>query len=216
MLFPLFYSSLIISVVFQPIISSCIENCGAITWGAAETIAFFKKNIRRSAKIEGLYRIEITSPGGLLPNVSIEDLGTGVSEFRNKVIGKILNESGLIEGYGTGVLRIRKYIREKGLIEPEFRENNGFFKAIFFNSKVGEEKKEGEVEREVEKLTENQKMILDLIKNDPYISKIEMSNAIGIRVSSIDKNITTLKEKGYLRRVGHAKGGHWELLKNIG
>ncbi|MDD5617220.1 MAG: hypothetical protein PHH85_13575 [Candidatus Methanoperedens sp.] len=42
-----------------------------------------------------------------------------------------------------------------------------------------------------------------------------MSNAIGIRVSSIDKNITTLKEKGYLRRVGHAKGGHWKLLKQI-
>lgn len=47
--------------------------------------------------------------------------------------------------------------------------------------------------REVEKLTQNQKMILELIKNDPYISKIEMSKAISIRGSSIDKNITTLK-----------------------
>ncbi len=173
-----------------------------------------------------LYVIEITSPGGLLPNVSIEDLGTGVSELRNKVIGKILNESGLIEGYGTGVLRIRKYIQENGLIQPVFKENNGFFKAIFFNAKVGKEKTEGgvdrevekeirEVDREVEKLTENQKMILELIKNNPYISKIEMSNAISIRVSSIDKNITTLKEKGFLRREGHDKGGHWKLIKNI-
>jgi len=67
------------------------------------------------------------------------------------VVGKILNESGLIEGYGTGVLRIRKYIQEKGLIQPEFRENNGFFKAIFFNSKVGEEGKEGEAGREEER-----------------------------------------------------------------
>jgi predicted HTH transcriptional regulator len=243
---------------------------------AEETIAFFKKNIRRSAKIEGLYRteeyeypekairealvnalchrdysrrgadikfaifdnrIEITSPGGLLPNVSIEDLGTGVSELRNKVIGKILNEAGLIEGYGTGVLRIRKYIKEKGLVQPEFKENNGFFKAIFFNAKVGKEGKEGEVsrevdkegrevgkevekelrevDREVEKLTENQKTILDLIKNDPYISIKEMSKTIGIRPSSIDKNIKTLKEKSYLRREGTAKGGYWKLLKNI-
>ena len=144
---------------------------GSLFTQAEETIAFFKKNIRRSAKIEGLYRteeyeypekairealvnaichrdysrrgadikfaifdnrIEITSPGGLLPNVSIEDLGTGVSELRNKVIGKILNESGLIEGYGTGVLRIRKYIQEKGLTQPEFRENNFFFSKPFF------------------------------------------------------------------------------------
>jgi ATP-dependent DNA helicase RecG len=238
---------------------------GSLFTQAEETIAFFKKNIRRSAKIEGLYRteeyeypekairealvnaichrdysrrgadikfaifdnrIEITSPGGLLPNVSIEDLGTGVSELRNKVIGKILNESGLIEGYGTGVLRIRKYIQEKGLIQPEFRENNGFFKAIFFNSKVGEEGKEEEVgreeekelkevDREGEKITENQKIILNLIKNDPYISIKEMSKAIGIRPSSIDKNIKTLKEKSYLRREGTAKGGYWKLLKNI-
>jgi len=245
---------------------------GSLFTQAEETIAFFKKNIRRSAKIEGLYRteeyeypekairealvnaichrdysrrgadikfaifdnrIEITSPGGLLPNVSIEDLGTGVSELRNKVIGKILNESGLIEGYGTGVLRIRKYIQEKGLTQPEFRDNNGFFKAIFFNSKFGEEGKEGEVEEElkevdreaekelkevdrgVEKLTENQKKILDLIRKKPHISKLEMSKVIGIRVSSIEKNITTLKEKGFLRREGPAKGGHWKLLKNI-
>ena len=80
---------------------------------------------------------QITSPGGLPSNVAIEDLGTGVSELRNKIIGKILNEAGLIEGYGTGVLRIRKYIQEKGLIQPEFRDNNGFFKAIFYNTKIG-------------------------------------------------------------------------------
>ncbi len=67
--------------------------------------------------------------------------------------------------------------------------------------------------REVVKLTDNQKMILDLIKNNPSISKKEMSGTIGIRPSSIDKNITTLKEKGYLKRVGPAKGGHWEIIR---
>jgi len=242
---------------------------GSLFTQAEETIAFFKKNIRRSAKIEGLYRteeyeypekairealvnalchrdysrrgadikfaifdnrIEITSPGGLLPNVNIEDLGTGVSEFRNKIIGKIFNESGLIEGYGTGILRIRKYIEEKGLVPPEFRDYNGFFKVIFYNAEKEVEKEEREVEkeerevekegrevekeeREVEKLTEHQKMILDLIKNNPPISKKEMSENLGIRPSSIDKNITTLKKKGYLMRVGPAKGGHWEIIR---
>lgn len=126
-----------------------------------------KKNVKRGAKIEGLYRIEeyeypetaireavvnavchrdysrkgadikfaifddrieITSPGGLLPQISILDLGTGVSELRNKIIGRIFNEAGLIEGWGTGIRRIRKQIEEKGLVPPEFKENNGFFK----------------------------------------------------------------------------------------
>jgi ATP-dependent DNA helicase RecG len=239
---------------------------GSIFTQAEETIAFFKKNIKRSAKIEGLYRtekyeypekairealvnalchrdysrrgadikfaifdnrLEITSPGGLPPNVAIEDLGTGVSELRNKIIGKILNEAGLIEGYGTGILRIRKYFEEKGLVQPEFRDNNGFFKAIFYSPTIEEveikgreaerevETTFGEIEKEVEKLTANQKMILELIKKDPHISKNEMSNVIGIRTSSIDKNIKTLKEKMYLERTGPAKGGYWKLIKII-
>ena len=40
-----------------------------------------------------------------------------------------------------------------------------------------------------------------------------MSENIGIRISSIDKNIQTLKKKGFLRRVGSARGGHWEVLE---
>jgi len=238
---------------------------GSIFTQAEETIAFFKKNIKRSAKIEGLYRIEkyeypekairealvnalchrdysrrgadikfaifdnrleITSPGGLPPNIAIEDLGTGVSELRNKIVGKILNEAGLIEGYGTGVLRIRKYIKEKGLIQPEFRDYNGFFKAIFYNTKIEEVEKEvkevdrevvGELDtrvREVEKLTQNQRIIIDLIKKDPTISKKEMSKIIGIIPSSIDKNIVTLKEKSYLQRIGPAKGGYWIIIED--
>ncbi|MEA1998305.1 MAG: ATP-binding protein, partial [Euryarchaeota archaeon] len=170
---------------------------GSLFTQAEETIAFFKKNIRRSAKIEELYRIEeyeypekairealvnalchrdysrmgadikfaifdsrieITSPGGLLPNITIEDLGTGVSELRNRVIGKIFSESGIIEGYGTGILRIRKYIEERGLVQPEFRDYEGFFKVVFYNTELDDEeveKVDGEVEKvdgEVEKV----------------------------------------------------------------
>ena len=91
---------------------------------------------------------------------------------------------------------------------------------MFYNAKneVEREVEKGEwevekEEREVEKMTEDQKMILDLIKNNPSISKKELSETIGIRPSSVDKNITTLKKKGYLARAGPAKGKHWEIIK---
>ncbi|MEA1864793.1 MAG: winged helix-turn-helix transcriptional regulator, partial [Euryarchaeota archaeon] len=135
---------------------------------------------------------------------------------------------GMIEGYGTGILRIRKYIEERGLVQPEFRDYEGFFKVVFYNTEPDDgevekvdgevEKVDGEVEKvdgEVEKLTEHQKTILHLIKKDPSISKKEMSETVGIRPSSIDKNIATLKDKQYLRRVGPAKGGHWELTRKL-
>ncbi|MCE8423989.1 MAG: winged helix-turn-helix transcriptional regulator [Candidatus Methanoperedens sp.] len=55
------------------------------------------------------------------------------------------------------------------------------------------EKELKEVDRGRKKITDNQKIILNLIRNDPYISIKEMSKAIGIRSSSIDKCIKTLK-----------------------
>jgi predicted HTH transcriptional regulator len=96
-------------------------------------------------------------------------------------------------------------------VQPEFRDYDGFFKAVFYNA----EPDEGAIEREVEKLTEHQKIILHLIKNNPFISKKEMSETIGIRPSSIDKNIATLKGKRHLKRVGPANGGRWELIRKL-
>lgn len=76
--------------------------------------------------------------------------------------------------------------------------------------KVGERLVDGLVER----LVENQKKILDLMKKDPYISKKELSLKVGISSTAIDKNIISLKRKGLLRRIGADRGGHWEVVVN--
>ena len=65
----------------------------------------------------------------------------------------------------------------------------------------------------VERLAESQKRILILIKENPYISKKELSKTIGISTTAIDKNITRLKKEGLLRRIGPDKGGYWEVVK---
>jgi len=62
-------------------------------------------------------------------------------------------------------------------------------------------------------LVESQKKILVLIKKNPVISKKELSGRIGISVTAIDKNIRRLKKKGLIKRIGPAKGGHWEVIK---
>ncbi|MFW6196885.1 MAG: winged helix-turn-helix transcriptional regulator [Thermoplasmatota archaeon] len=72
---------------------------------------------------------------------------------------------------------------------------------------------EGLAEGLVEGLAENQIKILELVNENPYISKREMSEKIGISTTAIDKNISTLKKKGLLKRVGPARGGHWEITK---
>jgi len=39
-----------------------------------------------------------------------------------------------------------------------------------------------------------------------------MANEIGISMTAIDKNLAKLKRRGVLRRVGPARGGHWEII----
>jgi predicted HTH transcriptional regulator len=41
----------------------------------------------------------------------------------------------------------------------------------------------------------------------------QLSEIIGISQTAIENNITKLKEKGLLKRIGPAKGGHWEVTK---
>ena len=47
---------------------------------------------------------------------------------------------------------------------------------------------------------------------DPSISASNMAKKIGISDRAVEKNIAALKKRGVLRRVGPAKGGHWEVL----
>ncbi|MEA1908027.1 MAG: HTH domain-containing protein [Euryarchaeota archaeon] len=50
------------------------------------------------------------------------------------------------------------------------------------------------------------------MKENPHVSKREMAESIGISTTAIDKNIVALKKKGLLRRIGPARGGHWEVV----
>lgn len=62
-----------------------------------------------------------------------------------------------------------------------------------------------------DKLTENKLQILRLVLANPYITKQEMAEAVGISVKSISANIAAMRGK-YLNRVGPDKGGFWEVI----
>ena len=63
-----------------------------------------------------------------------------------------------------------------------------------------------------EKLKENKIAILRLIAEDPYISKTDIANTLGISYTAVGSNIKAMRGK-YLRRVGPDKGGFWEIIE---
>ncbi len=65
-------------------------------------------------------RLEIISPGGLLPGVTIEKMQEGFSKIRNKALAHAFLYMNMIEEWGSGIPKLMREMKEYGLREPEF------------------------------------------------------------------------------------------------
>lgn len=81
-------------------------------------------------------RIEITNPGLLPFGLTLETALAGVSRLRNRVIGRVFRELGLIEQWGSGLGRIAGSCREAGLANPRFEELGTNFRVTLFGGRV--------------------------------------------------------------------------------
>jgi len=53
--------------------------------------------------------------------------------------------------------------------------------------------------------------ILSLLKTEPELAAREIAQRISISPCAVEKQIAKLRQEGRLRRIGPAKGGHWEV-----
>ncbi len=161
-------------------------------------------------------KIEFYNPGRLYGNLTVNDLlaGNYTSQTRNKLIAKAFKEVGLIERYGSGIRRIINICKNHGIIEPVFEEKpNGFMVTVFKKNLKETDVPENDSDRVTDRVTENQRIILNNIIKEPGISTNELAKLVGISQRKIKENIARLKEIGILKRIGPAKGGHWEIIE---
>ena len=64
----------------------------------------------------------------------------------------------------------------------------------------------------VKELTDRQQVILGLIKENPSLSASEMSQKTGMVTRTIQRDLTSLHEKGFLTREGGRKDGKWVII----
>jgi ATP-dependent DNA helicase RecG len=169
-------------------------------------------------------RIEFFNPGSLFGGITIELLLSGnySSKTRNKLVAKVFKEIGLIERYGSGIMRVRRICKEYGIIEPKFEEVFNGFRVILFKEKltVAEDVTKNDTDNDTDKVTEkvtekvtgNQDRIIQLITKRATITSVELSKIIGISERKIKENIKKLKEKGIIKRIGPDKGGYWLVM----
>lgn len=55
--------------------------------------------------------------------------------------------------------------------------------------------------------------IISLIKENPYISRMELSDKLGINGLAIQKYIVKLKAAGIIERIGADRGGYWRIIE---
>ncbi len=167
-------------------------------------------------------RLSIWNEGGLPYGLSLEDLKTEHSSRpRNPVLANACFLGGYIDTWGRGTLRIIDSCKSAGLPEPEIIEKNGGISVTLFahpflnevGEKVGDRVGENVGEKVGENISENQKTILLLLSQNPYLSARVLSDSVGISSRKTEENLRKLKAMNLLRRIGSAKGGHWEVLK---
>ena len=73
-------------------------------------------------------RLEIENPGLMPFGLTIEDIQQGVSKLRNRVIGRVFQELGLVEQWGSGIPRMKAECLENGLDPSKFEEVGTHFR----------------------------------------------------------------------------------------
>ena len=152
-----------------------------------------------------LNRIEFFSPGAL-PKPYEELLQGDISLPRNPLITKIFRIIDLAENAGYGFDKMFKGWSSYYAQKPVVSTGLDYYRIeFFFGGK--------DTVKVPEKVTVNQNAILSELSKDPHITAKKLSAIIGISERKIKENLSKLKEKGLIKRIGPDKGGHWEVVK---
>ncbi len=166
-------------------------------------------------------RLEITNPGRLPVPLTPKTIKQPHGSYPyNLRIAQVLYLSTNLERWGTGVGRMVELCREQGVPEPEYVTNGHEVKIVFkkkhkSNSDENENVNVGSDvgSLSVVQLTERQKEIIRLIKENPIMSSQQMSVVLSVVKRTIERDLADLQKKGVLSREGKTSAGRWVLLK---
>ena len=171
-------------------------------------------------------RLVFESPGKLPGQVKPTNI-RHTHFSRNPKIAAFLKAYHFVKEFGEGFDRICREQEANGAQAPSFRTDDFILKItvpkVAEKVAVNDERVNVNVTEKVN-ATENvtdasqktsqktSQKIIDLIKEDPYISTTKMAEIIGVDRRNIARNIKKLQEQGAVRRVGPDKGGFWEVI----
>ncbi len=166
--------------------------------------------------------VRILSPGSLPPKLSYEDLFSGRSEIRNKVVAKVMKELDLIEKWGSGINRILDSCQEMDLRRPEIIEKNDFVEVNLFRKKTEAKWKIPEdtgryrkiPEDKFDSITEEYKKVISYLEINKSITRKKSEQLLGIKTSRAAELIAEMISKGQIIKKGNGPKTHYILNRD--
>lgn len=165
-------------------------------------------------------RLEISSPGGLMPGVTIDKMKEGFSKVRNHGIANAFSYMNLIEQWGSGIPKILRELKKQGLPELEFIDMGIAFRVNMYrdpeNNRViadtGENISDNNGESAINSdksnksainsdklsITDNEKAILKYIMENKSATTVNISAIIGLKAPRTRQILGEMVKKGLI------------------
>ena len=123
-----------------------------------------------------------------------------------------------VKEFGEGVDRMCRELSALGVKEPQYNLVAFIMKATVCANVLEEWQettKSDQKRPESDQKSDQMRIILELIKSNPSISRTEISEKTGLHDSSVKRRLKTLVDEGLIQRVGPDKGGQWKVIGSL-
>ncbi len=165
-------------------------------------------------------RMVIYSPGGMPDGTLIQErvIDAIPSTRRNPVLADVFQRLGYMERKGSGLTKIINAYKNANNYDeskmPQFISSRVEFTVILKNLNYGKSRYDKSEINDVSQVVEEyvqrtEEVFLNALRNNPYISRKELSRLLMISEDGVKYQLKKLKNKGLIEHIGASRGGYW-------
>jgi len=169
--------------------------------------------------------VEIVSPGNFPNGLSIDDVMSGRSELRNKVVANLFRELKYIESWGSGIEKINKLCNESN-VKFELKEEPSFVSIVFYRKNINKPIENGEkvpntdeyrrIPTNTDGLSLEEQKILNFLQNSEKVYVKDVEKLLNLKTTQSKEILYKLVNKDILQKIGKTKGSYYILKESNG
>lgn len=166
-------------------------------------------------------RLEITSPGGLLPGVTIDLMKEGFSKIRNRSLANAFAYMNLVEAWGSGIPKLMDAMKTYGLREPEFKDMDVAFRINLYRSQIDANNAENNANgidgvKDGVNVASNREensiqKLLRMIVENPTATQTWYAERLGVSKRTVSRMFASLQGQGIVEQKGTRRKARWAL-----